>query len=87
LVGCNDKDDDEDLIYLTQQPTLVRCIPGRVGGNFFNDDDGNNDDNENNNDDEDHNDKDDNKDNDGDDDDMLLSLNQPWSDTFLAEWG
>ena len=25
--------------FITQQPTLFRCIPGRVGGDFYNDDD------------------------------------------------
>ena len=25
--------------FITQQPTLFGCIPGRVGGDFYNDDD------------------------------------------------
>ena len=32
-------------LFLTQQPTLARCIPGRVGGDFYNYDDNNEEDN------------------------------------------
>ena len=53
--------------FITQQPTLFRCIPGRVDGDFYDDDD----DDEDKDDDKDHN-------KDGDDmyDDILLHNNQ-----------
>ncbi len=43
----NDDNDEDNLIFFRQQPTLVRCIPGRGGVvDFYDDDknaDGNND--------------------------------------------
>jgi hypothetical protein len=62
--------------FITQQPTLFECIPGRVRGDFYNDD--NCDDNDQNED-----------DNNMYDDYILIILhnNQPWLDAFLADWG
>ena len=38
-MGDNSMNNNDDLGFLTQQPTLVGCIPGRVGVDFYNDDD------------------------------------------------
>ena len=51
----------------TQQPTLFGCIPGRVEGDFYDDDDGDEDKDD---------DKDHNKDDDNMYDDILLHNNQ-----------
>ena len=66
--------------FITQQPTLFGCIPGRVRDDFYNDDD---------NDEDDDNDKDHNKDEGNiynNDNLFLLHNNQPWLDAFLAQW-